>query len=122
MVIESTQLLEIAIGGYSIHIHEGVNVLRDDLFVAKPLTKDLNGLLVVGGGESESSDSIKGCVFKQRSQVVELVNFGEFRVQVNRCLIRVPEGGPLHRVPIESGQGNLWEFHLRSLNRSRGSG
>ena len=46
--------------------------------------KNFNGLSVVGGGESETSHSIEGCALKERSEVVELVNFIEFRVQVDR--------------------------------------
>ena len=65
MVIESTQILEVTIRGNNIHIHESVHVLRnDDLFVAKPLVKDLNSLCIVGRGECESSNSIKGSMIK----------------------------------------------------------
>ena len=36
------------------------------LFFAKPLTKDLEGLLIVGG---ESGNSFKGCTIKERSEL-----------------------------------------------------
>ena len=41
----------------------------DDLLISEPLTKDLDGLLIVGRREGESGHSIKGCAVKEGSQM-----------------------------------------------------
>ena len=46
---------------------------NDDLLVPKSLGKNLYRLLIVGGRDCEAGNSIKSCVVKQGSQIVELI-------------------------------------------------
>ena len=46
---------------------------NDDLLVPKSLGKDFHSLLVVGSRDCETGNSIKSCVIKQGSQIVELI-------------------------------------------------
>lgn len=46
---------------------------NNDVLVPKSLSKDFHNLLVVGSRDCETGNSIKGCMIKQGSQIVELV-------------------------------------------------
>ena len=56
------------------------------MLVSKPLTKDLDRLLIVGGREGEPSDGIVGSAVKEGSQIAEFINIREFRVKMDSRL------------------------------------
>ena len=39
----------------------------DNLLVSKSFMEDLNGLLIIGGGERESGDGVESCAVEERS-------------------------------------------------------
>ena len=56
------------------------------MLVSKPLTKDLDRLLIVGGREGEPSDGIVGSAVKEGSQIAEFINIREFSVKMDSRL------------------------------------
>ena len=61
-------------------------MVGDDLLVSKPLTKNLDRLLIIGGREGEPSDGIVGCAIKEGSQIAEFINIREFGVKMDSRL------------------------------------
>lgn len=84
MVVESVQVLEVAVGGYVVNIQEDIHMFGDnDLLIAKLVMENLNCLLVVRRRKSKSCDIIRSFVTKQRVQVVELLDFRKPCIQVD---------------------------------------
>lgn len=90
------------------------------LLTAKPPLENSNGVMIVGGSQSKTSDSFTGTTPQHGVQVVKLVNVRQVLVVMNGCLVGVPEARPGSYVAIKRAQGSFTLF-LRVLGMELGA-
>ena len=62
---------------------------HNHLVIAESLLQNTDGLLIIGGGECQSSNSLKCRALKQGAKIIEFIDFRQRIIAMNDGFVRI---------------------------------